>query len=371
MRSPVAHVIVALLLNAPLSAQITIDPFAPTSWCAGNSVVLPFTAVGVFNPGNIFTAELSDASGSFAAPLAIGTVAGTASGSITCTLPNGVAGAAFRVRVNSDSPVVAGTPNTADITIEAPNAGIDGFATICGNLISAMPFLGGTPDPGGAWSVASGAGVWISGDQFSADNGDVLQYTVITPDGCMDFALVTVSVVEPPDAGSNSTATICANAAPFSLFGALGGNPMPGGTWTNPGGAAQSNTFAPGVSLAGCYTYIVVGVPPCPNAASTLCVQVSQPPDAGTGGTVAWCQSFGNIDLFAQLGGTPQAGGTWTDDNATGALSGSVFAAGSVAPGSYSFTYTVDVPPCSPATATVTVAVGPCLIPPGGINPVE
>ncbi|MBK8500475.1 MAG: hypothetical protein IPL52_17055 [Flavobacteriales bacterium] len=121
----------------------------------------------------------------------------------------------------------------------------------------------------------------------------------------------------------------------------------------------------------GYYTYTVTGMAPCADASSQMCVTEIVLPNAGIGGSVAWCQSFGNIDLFAQLGGAPQAGGTWSDDNATGALTGSVFAAGSVAPGSYAFTYTVDGPPCSPATATVTVVVGPCLVPPGGINPVE
>lgn len=180
MRSLTFAAIAALLLHVPLCAQITVDPFAPTTWCAGSAVLLLFTAAGVFNPGSVFTAEISDAGGSFAAPVVIGSTAGTASGSVTCMLPNGIAGTAFRLRVSSDAPLMVGTSNTADITIEAPNAGVDGFATICGNLINAMPFLGGTPDPGGAWTFAMGTGVWIGGDQFSADNGDVLQVAART-----------------------------------------------------------------------------------------------------------------------------------------------------------------------------------------------
>lgn len=355
---------VVVIATLPLAAQITIDPIATTTWCAGMSVVLPFTAGGAFNPGNIFTAELSDASGSFTSPTVIGTVAGTGSGSVVCALPAGVSGTAFRVRVNSDSPAQTGTPCIEILALEAPQAGLDGFAAICGNMINATPFLGGTPDPGGVWSYYSGTGVWVSGDLFSADNGDVLQYTVTTPGGCTDAALVTVSVVQPPNAGSGSTTTVCADAAPFSLFGTLGGNPESGGFWTNPGGAPQSNTFTPGVSLPGCYTYAVLGVPPCPNAASAVCVQVSLLPDAGTGGPLAWCQSFGDVDLFAQLNGTPQPGGTWSDDDATGVLNAGVFQAGSIPVGTYAFTYSVSTPGCTPASATVSVSVGACLLPP-------
>lgn len=94
-------------------------------------------------------------------------------------------------------------------------------------------------------------------------------------------------------------------------------------------------------------------------------------PNAGTGASVNWCQSFGDIDLFAQLTGTPQAGGTWVDLNATGAVSGSIFSAAGFAPGSYAFTYAVSSPGCAPASSTVIVNVGPCLAPPGGIYPVE
>ena len=102
-----------------------------------------------------------------------------------------------------------------------------------------------------------------------------------------------------------------------------------------------------------------------------MCVSVQAGPNAGAGVTLNWCQSYGNMDLFAQLAGTPDAGGFWTDDNATGALTGATFAAGTVPPGTYGFTYSVGVAPCTLASATVTVTVGPCLLPPDTGLPVE
>jgi gliding motility-associated-like protein len=60
------------------------------------------------------------------------------------------------------------------------------------------------------------------------------------------------------------------------------------------------------------------------------------------------------------LDGT-QGSGTFSDDNATGALSGTFFNPSLVLPGSYNFTYTVNsgVSPCASDTAVVTVIVNP------------
>ena len=53
------------------------------------SGTVDFTSSGTFNGGNIYTAELSDASGSFASPTSIGTLTSTAnSGTINITIPS-------------------------------------------------------------------------------------------------------------------------------------------------------------------------------------------------------------------------------------------------------------------------------------------
>jgi hypothetical protein len=94
-------------------------------------------------------------------------------------------------------------------------------------------------------------------------------------------------------------------------------------------------------------------------------MMVDMPPDAGTSATLAWCQSWGTLDLFAQLGGTPDTGGTWIDPAGTGQLSGSSWDPTGMANGSYQFTYTVETTACPAATATVTVNhAQACLAPP-------
>lgn len=80
-----------------------------------------FTSVGTFAAGNNFTAQLSDATGSFASPTNIGSIVlgGTdPSGTINITIPSGTAnGTGYRIRVVSDNPNTIGSDNGVDITI--------------------------------------------------------------------------------------------------------------------------------------------------------------------------------------------------------------------------------------------------------------
>jgi len=81
-------------------------------YCDDSVVSVAFTFTG---PLTSFTAQLSDASGSFAAPTAIGT---GASSPITATIPIAAAsGTGYRIRVISTSPAVTGTDNGSNLII--------------------------------------------------------------------------------------------------------------------------------------------------------------------------------------------------------------------------------------------------------------
>ncbi len=101
---------------------ITTNPVS-TPLCKGASVNVPFT-VGtcLFNAGNTFTAQLSDASGSFASPVNIGTLSGTTSGTIPAAIPVGTTdGFGYLIRVVGSNPSVIGTTNSnGNITISTP-----------------------------------------------------------------------------------------------------------------------------------------------------------------------------------------------------------------------------------------------------------
>ncbi len=92
---------------------------SPAIYCAGAVVDVGFTAInGTFNTGNTFTAQLSDASGSFALPVSIGTIASTNSGTINSIIPLSVsAGTGYRIRVVSNNPELISNDNGSDITV--------------------------------------------------------------------------------------------------------------------------------------------------------------------------------------------------------------------------------------------------------------
>ncbi|WP_191963356.1 beta strand repeat-containing protein, partial [Flavobacterium luteum] len=102
------------------SNTITTDTSIAGPFCAGASVSVPFTISGTFVSGNIFTAQLSNSSGSFTSPTAIGTLTQTTAGTISATIPPGATtGSLYRIRVVSDNPSINGADNGTDLTVNA------------------------------------------------------------------------------------------------------------------------------------------------------------------------------------------------------------------------------------------------------------
>jgi hypothetical protein len=107
---------------------ITMQHLDPLEYCPGDAGSVGFEAVGTYNSGNVFTAQLSDASGSFASPVNVGTLSSSASGiqSISVVYPTSTpAGSGYRVRVVSSDPAVTGGDNGEDAVFNAlPNVSV-------------------------------------------------------------------------------------------------------------------------------------------------------------------------------------------------------------------------------------------------------
>ena len=100
------------------AATITTSVLNGSSFCRTTVVRVAYVVGGTIDPSNVFTAQLSDETGSFAAPTAIGSLAGTSGGTITAMLPaTVVTGSGYRVRVVASSPATIGTDNGQDLTI--------------------------------------------------------------------------------------------------------------------------------------------------------------------------------------------------------------------------------------------------------------
>src|SRR5690606_18344716 len=136
-------------------------------------------------------------------------------------------------------------------------------------------------------------------------------YTVTGTAPCGNaVATVTVTETGSPDAGTDGAITVCGDGAAINLFAQLGGTPDAGGTWIGPSPVAGSS-YDPATMTPGAYTYTLAATAPCASASSIVTVTENVPADAGTDASVTVCDVGAAIDLFAQLGGTPDAGGSW------------------------------------------------------------
>ncbi|WP_139150361.1 T9SS type B sorting domain-containing protein [Flagellimonas zhangzhouensis] len=201
----------------------------------------------------------------------------------------------------------------------------------------------GTPEALPAASDNLITGTWSPNAIDTSITGNT-DYT-FTPDDasqCGEQVIVTVTVQPQPDAGTDGSITICEGTvlSEADLFNQLGGSPDGGGTWS------------PAFAGAGDYTYTVDPTAPCATQATAIVTVTVQPqPDAGTDGSITICEGtvLSEADLFNQLGGSPDGGGTWSP-----AFAGA---------GDYTYTVQPTAPCTTEATATVTVTVDPTVTP--------
>ena len=256
---------------------------------------------------------------------------------------------------------------TATVTVNellAPNAGADGTLDLCSTSAPTSLFAALTgAQVGGGWTDPLGApvGAWFDP---SSDAPGLYTYTIPASAPCIsDASTVTVTVLAQPVAGVSGSLGICSTAAAQALLPVLGGTAQAGGSWIAPGGGTFAGTYDPAVNASGAYVYTVIGAAPCVNATAAVTVTEITIADAGSSGAVALCSTDGPLALFTALGGSPQAGGSWTAPG--GAAFGGTYDPAADGPGV--FTYTVaSASPCPNTSASVIVTEA--LAPDAGTN---
>ncbi len=106
------------------------------SFCKGPAFTISYKTGynSVFNSGNIFKAQLSDANGSFSSPVQIGTLSSTKSGTIQAIIPAGTPnGNNYRIRIVSTNPAITGSDNGVNLNIGTANITASGSLTFCAN----------------------------------------------------------------------------------------------------------------------------------------------------------------------------------------------------------------------------------------------
>lgn len=122
----------------------TTTPISGSPFCVGSGISstlsVPFTVSSDFTAGNVFTAQLSNASGSFTTPTSLGTITSTAAGTISATIPSGTTfGSGYKIRVISSNPVTTGS-ETAAFTIHNFSAPTS-LSSICGNANTTVTWV--------------------------------------------------------------------------------------------------------------------------------------------------------------------------------------------------------------------------------------
>lgn len=176
---------ILITMPAAVNTITTTNDVSPASWCfnAAPTGSVNFNSTGTFTAGNVYTAQLSDASGSFAAPTSIGTLSSTASGalSIATSIPSGVAvGTGYRVRVISSNPSTTGTDNTSNLIINAlPTVTMGTLSDICVyytpfSLTQGAPASGTYSGPGvaGGMFTPSAAGLGAHTITYTYEDGN-------------------------------------------------------------------------------------------------------------------------------------------------------------------------------------------------------
>lgn len=132
------------------------QPLNKTSFCPGDTVRINYKVTFPFRVNNVFTAQLSNAAGSFASPVNIGSLAYNKDSFIVGTIPwSTPAGTGYRVRIVASAPADVSADNGVNLTVHSiPTPTLNSNAPVCtGDTITLTATY-----PGGTFSWTERAG---------------------------------------------------------------------------------------------------------------------------------------------------------------------------------------------------------------------
>lgn len=275
-----------------------------------------------------------------------------------------VSGGSYEFKYVTELPACASDTTTLNIQlIDPPSAGENNSVGVCPNdTVDLLSQLAGNPDTGGQWKDLDSTNALSNGQLNTSglmfDSTYDFRYVTTNDSGCMDSAELLVSLTQ-SDAGKDTTIRACENTAAFDLKSQLGGNPDPGGTWTdtdNSGALNDSTVDLSQLTVDSMYQFTyLVSTNGCKPDTSVLIIGKEEPLYPGVSNSVSTCYND-TINLFETLNGNPERGGIWTDQE--GNQVDSIFDASQVQDGmTYRFTYTLESNTGCQASSVATVSV--------------
>jgi Zn-dependent metalloprotease len=99
-------------------SPMNMGTLSGSAFCGDNTLNITFAANYPYVEGNVFTVQLSNASGNFTSPTVIGTFTGTGNGNTLAKIPSNVtSGTGYRIRVVSSNPALFGNNNGTNLTL--------------------------------------------------------------------------------------------------------------------------------------------------------------------------------------------------------------------------------------------------------------
>ncbi|WP_423818164.1 gliding motility-associated C-terminal domain-containing protein [Salinimicrobium sp. TIG7-5_MAKvit] len=181
----------------------------------------------------------------------------------------------------------ASTTFTVNVTANTANAGADNSVEVCNSEVENLSNAGvrnlyiSLLESGVATNGSFNPTIQEIIDDYNINSkfGDFTTTYTVGTGQCTDSAVLTVTVLENPDAGQNATVNLEEDATEtVDLFAELGGTPETGGTWTFDGDEVDT-TFDPATDAEGVYTYTVTSDNGCSASATVTVIVGTQEPE--------------------------------------------------------------------------------------------
>ncbi|MEO8768716.1 MAG: T9SS type A sorting domain-containing protein [Ferruginibacter sp.] len=316
--------------------SISLAPNPQQDVCAGSDILVQFLVNDDANAGNVFTVQLSDATGSFANPVTIGSIASVTSSSFNATIPlSTLPGIGYHIRVVSSSPVV--TSN------DGPELNISGLPTVSITGSGAGPAGPNTFCVPGFLTITSSAtgtglayqwkqnGVEINGATaatYTTQDPGNFSLVVATSVGCIkESNILTVTGVFAPQGEITGSHTVC----PGHISMLTGSGTLAGTWFLNGNQIGNVFTNSIGISVPGNYQWRTHTLSGCDGPISAI-FTVTATTTTFTGLASNYASNAPTVTLV----GDP-AGGTFSGPGITGnTFEPSIAGVG----GPYTITYT-------------------------------
>jgi hypothetical protein len=250
----------AVVTNSISSPLIQTPNATCVSAIQGDSVQVTFNSTGVFNAGNTYSLELSDASGSFSTPSIIGNITSNLNnGTIQGAIPPGTASSNYRLRITSSDPAINGL-DTTQLFINP------------GMILNASITQPNCPDSTGeiALTITGGSGLiqynWSNGGSMSnVTDLAAGTYTVNITDaaGCLKDSVFSIQSIPGFLIANSITDVACHSDSTGSIQVSVSGGTTPYSILWSGNGINQTGLVANNL-ISGTYSVNILDANNCP-----------------------------------------------------------------------------------------------------------